>query len=521
MSGGNVLDVRGLTVEVPGRRVVDGLSLAVGAGRVVALVGPSGSGKSLTARSIVRLHDPSGAVRVSGTILLGESDVLSLGRRELREVRGRHVGYAFQDAVASLNPAITIGRHLAETVRAHGSGDAYALGAAALKRCGLAADDVWDARPYELSGGQAQRAALALATVLEPGLLIADEVTTALDPVTQAEVLDTIRAQAAGEGRAVLLITHDLAVAGRWADEIAVLSDGRVVEHGPSAEILRSPSAPFTRALVAAARLEAPGGVSLEKRRGDRERPVLLSVRGVRRVLRGRARTTVALDGADLDVREGESVAVVGRSGSGKSTLVGVLAALDRPDAGRVVAGGRDVWALRERDRRALRRGTGLVFQDALASFDPRYTVERVVAEALAGGGGVADLLERVGLDPAMAARRPATLSGGERQRVALARALAAGPRVLLADEPTTGLDVIAQERILALLARLRRDEGLSVVFVTHDLRVARRIADRVVVLADGAVVEDLPASSLDAASEAETRALLEATPRLGEPGPA
>ncbi|XVQ09330.1 ABC transporter ATP-binding protein [Spirillospora sp. CA-255316] len=516
----NVLEIRGLTVDVPGaagarRRVVGGLSLHVPAGRIVALAGPSGSGKSLTARSVVRLHDPAAGVRVSGSVLLGEVDVMGLDRRGLRAVRGRRAGYAFQDAAAALNPVVTIGRHLAETVRAHGGGDARRAGAAALERCGLDPAEVWDARPYELSGGQVQRAALALATVLEPDLLIADEVTTALDPVTQAAVLDTIRAQALADGRAVLLITHDLAVAGRWADEIAVLSEGRIVERGPSRRILDAPEAPFTRELVAAAGLEAPLPSAGDARA---EGGAVRALRGVRRVLHGRGRTTVALDGIDLEVREGESVAVVGRSGSGKSTLVGVLAGLDRPEAGTVLDGdGRDVWALRERGRRAVRRESGLVFQDASASFDPRHTVGRVIAEALPPGKGVKggervegveELLERVGLDPATAARRPATLSGGERQRVALARALAARPAVLLADEPTTGLDVLAQERILRLLAELRRDEGLAIVFVTHDLRVARRIADRVVVLAAGRVVEDLPAARLDRAAHDATRAL-------------
>ncbi|MFI0351046.1 ABC transporter ATP-binding protein [Actinomadura sp. 9N407] len=474
----NALEIRDLAVTVPGgRRVVGGLSLNVPAGRIVALAGSSGSGKSLTARSIVRLNDPS--VRVEGTILLGDLEVMGLNRRDLRRVRGRRVGYAFQDAFAALNPTITIGRHLTETVRAHDAGDPQELGAAALERCGLDAGQVWEARPYELSGGQVQRAALAVATVLDPELLIADEVTTALDPDTQAEVLDAIRAQ----GRAVLLITHDLEVAGRWADEIAVLSEGRIVEQGPSERVLNEPEHPFTRELVAAARLDTPFEA------GTPGGEVVRSLRGVRRVLHGRGRTTVALDGIDLDVRTGESVAVVGRSGSGKSTLVGVLAALDRPEDGRVLAGDRDVWRLRDRDRRALRRETALVFQDAQASFDPRYTVERVVAEALGGRDGVAELLERVGLDPALAARHPATLSGGERQRVALARALASRPRILLADEPTTGLDVLAQERILRLLARLRRDEGLAIVFVTHDPRVARRIADRVVTLDAGTVL--------------------------------
>ncbi|MFC5183174.1 ABC transporter ATP-binding protein [Actinomadura harenae] len=546
----NALTLKALTIDVPGRRVVDGLDLTVPRGRVVALAGPSGSGKSLTARSVVGLNREG--VRAGGAIMLGETDLLTLPERELRAVRGRRVGYAFQDAVASLNPTITIGRHLTETVRAH---RAAADGRDALRRCGLDPDAVWHARPYELSGGQAQRAALALATVLGPDLLIADEVTTALDPVTQAEVLDAVRAQARDEDRAVLLITHDLAVAARWADEIAVITEGRVVEQGPPGTVLGEPRHPFTRALASAARLEPSAREPGE--RGE----TAVSLRGVRRVLGGRARTTVALDGVDLDVREGEAVAVVGRSGSGKSTLVGVLAALDRPQDGRVLAGGpdararnarslrgpdvrslggpdarslrgsdvwalrgSDVWSLRDRDRRALRRRTGLVFQDALASFDPRHTVRQVIAEAGATAADVDALLTRVGLDPALAGRMPRTLSGGERQRVALARALASRPRVLLADEPTTGLDVIAQERVLALLDELRRDEGLAIVFVTHDLRVARRVADRVVVLAGGRVVDDLPAAALDSAAldsgavSPETAALLASTPSLRLP---
>ncbi|MFC4911434.1 ABC transporter ATP-binding protein [Actinomadura gamaensis] len=538
---------------VPSRRVVDGLDLTVPRGTVVALAGPSGSGKSLTARSVVGLN--GAGVRVGGSVLLGETDLLTLSEREMRSVRGRRVGYAFQDAVASLNPTITIGRHLTETLRAHRApGD----GRDALRRCGLDPDAVWDARPFELSGGQAQRAALALATVLGPDVLIADEVTTALDPVTQAEVLDAVRAQARDEDRAVLLITHDLAVAARWADEIAVVHDGRLVEHGTPATVLTAPKDPFTRDLVNAAHLTRPtsagpasagpasagpasagpasvalgsagpasaapgsaGPASVAPARGAN---VALSVRGLRRVLGGHGRrTTVALDGVDLDVREGESIAVVGRSGSGKSTLVGALAALDRPQGGRVLADGRDVWSLPDRDRRALRRRTGLVFQDALASFDPRYTVEQLLSEAAGAGrrerADVAASLVRVGLDPDVAGRRPATLSGGERQRVALARALASRPRVLLADEPTTGLDVITQERVLALLDGLRRDEGLAIVFVTHDLRVARRIADRVVVLSEGRIVDDLPATVLDTGAAPETVALLTSTPLLHQP---
>ncbi|HEU5027186.1 MAG TPA: ATP-binding cassette domain-containing protein [Spirillospora sp.] len=479
------LTVSGLTVDVPGRRVVDGLDLAVPAGRVLALVGPSGSGKTLTARAIAGLHPHGGTVLVNGR----------------PPVRGRDVGYAFQDALASLNPTVTVRRHLTETVRAHGTGDP----GAALDRFGLD-PALAAAHPFELSGGQAQRVALALATVHGPPVLIADEVTTALDPVTQAAVLDLVRTEA--RDRAVLLITHDLTAAARWADDIAVMRDGRIVEQGPAERVLGDPRSDLARDLVAAA-TAAP--VAAEAPPGGGE---AVSVRGLRRVLRSRRRTTVALDGADLTVRPGEAVAIVGRSGSGKSTLVGALAALDRPDAGTVMRDGRDVWALRGRDRRAVRRRTGLVFQDPLASFDPRHTVRQAIAEA---GPYDDDLLRYVGLDPAMAARRPATLSGGECQRVAIARALAQKADVLLADEPTSGLDVLTEDRVLRLLAGLRRDHGITIALVTHDLRVARRVADRVVVLHAGRIVEDVPAHALDGARHPETRRLLDATALTGK----
>ena len=388
-------------------------------------------------------------------------------------------------------------RHLTETVKVHRRGDPHA----ALARFGLD-PALAAAHPFELSGGQAQRVALALATVHEPALLVADEVTTALDQVTQATVLDLVRAQAGD--RAVLLITHDLRAAARWADDIAVMYRGRIVEHGPARRVLSAPKADLTRRLVAA---DAPAAEVSAPSAGDGGES--LSVRNLRRVLRSRRRTTLALDGVDLDIDAGEAVAIVGRSGSGKSTLLGVLAALDRPQQGTVLRGGVDVWALRDRRRRAVRRRTALIFQDPLASFDPRHTVRQVIAQA----GPYDDaLLRYVGLDPATAARHPATLSGGERQRVAIARALAQEPSVLLADEPTSGLDALARERILRLLAGLRRDHGHTIVLVTHDLGVARRVADRVVVLDGGRVVEDLRAAGLDDARHPATRRLLDAS---------
>lgn len=245
-----------------------------------------------------------------------------------------------------------------------------------------------------------------------------------------------------------------------------------------------------------------------------------LACRSLGRVLEGHGRRTQALSGIDLDVRPGEAVAVVGRSGSGKSTLVGVLSALDRPEAGQLLIDGIDVWAIPARQRRAARRRVGLVFQDALSSFDPRYTVAQVIAEALPAPmrHQVPDLLEQVGLDAGFAARRPVTLSGGQRQRVALARALTGGPQVLLADEPTSGLDVLAQEHLIDLLADARNRYGLTVVLVTHDLRIARRIAERVVVLDHGRIADDLPSADLDQAAHPATRELLGALPTPAAP---
>ncbi|NDU72417.1 ATP-binding cassette domain-containing protein [Actinomadura sp. DSM 109109] len=475
------LTVTGLTVDVPGHRVVHGVDLTVPTGRVLALVGPSGSGKTLTARAIAGLHPHGGTVLVNGR----------------PPERGRDVGYAFQDALASLNPTVTVRRHLTETVDAHRTGDPHT----ALAHFDLD-PALGSAYPFELSGGQAQRIALALATVHEPPVLIADEVTTALDPVTQATVLDLVRAQAAD--RAILLITHDLRAAARWADDVAVMQDGRIIEHGPARQVLERPTTDLTRELVAVgAPTPTPPSPSTT---GDGNH---LAVRNLRRVLRSRRRTTLALDDIDLGVRPGEAVAIVGRSGAGKSTLIGALAALDRPDQGTVLRDGRDVWAMRDRERRTVRHRAALIFQDPLASFDPRRTVRQVIAEA----GPYDDaLLRYVGLDPAMAARRPATLSGGECQRVAIARALAQKPTALLADEPTSGLDVLTQERVLRLLSDLRRDHGLTIVLVTHDLRVARRVADRVAVLHDGRIAEDLPAADLDDARHPAARLLLEAS---------
>ncbi|WP_346774652.1 ATP-binding cassette domain-containing protein [Cellulomonas sp. IC4_254] len=349
-------------------------------------------------------------------------------------------------------------------------------------------------RPGELSGGMRQRALIASAVVARPPLLVADEPTTALDATVAARVLGLL-GNLRDAGTAVVLVTHDLGAVARVADRVVVLRDGRVVEEGPTARVLGAPREEYTRELVAAARLgEGPGAVP------EPGVPVLEG-RGLRRVfaLPG-GESVTAVDGLDVTVRAGEAVGLVGESGSGKTTLARLLLAADTPDAGEVLLDGMPWSALPERDRRALRSGIRLVPQDPLGTVDPRLTVRAVLRAALATGprpparadrdAAAAALLARVHLPTEVLDRRPRTLSGGQRQRVAIARALASDPRVLLLDEPVSALDVQVQAAILDLLVELRRDTGVAMVLVSHDLGVVRRVCDRVLVMSGGRVVE-------------------------------
>lgn len=515
MVGHPALRATGLRVSTAaGELLIDGVDLDLHAGRTTALVGPSGAGKSLTLRALAALL-PAG-LRASGQVQVGAVDLLTAPARRMRQLRGTTLGWIGQDATASLNPTVPVSRHFQESMRAH-EVDARTRsternrGMASLAGVGLDnPHQIWDAYPFELSGGQAQRVAIALATCWQPQVLLADEITAELDPVSQSEVLQLLHDRAC-LGAAVLLITHDLAAAARWADEIVVIDAGTVLEGGSSQDLLARPTTALTRAWSRALSTSANPAQKTPRRRPG---PVVLECAGVGMTLHGRGRSTVALDKVDLHVRQGEAVAVVGRSGSGKSTLVDALAALDRPDTGELRIHGQDVWGQPAAHIRATRRTVGLLFQDALTSFDPRYTVRQVVAEGRRPGSHTtqADLLGRVGLDPNLLDRDPATLSGGQRQRVALARALAPEPTILLADEPTSGLDVLAQDELIQLLERAAAEQGLAVVLVTHDLRVARQVSDRFVVLDQGQIVDRLDTAELDRSAHPATQALLKAT---------
>ncbi|MFD2025899.1 dipeptide ABC transporter ATP-binding protein [Promicromonospora aerolata] len=539
-----VLTVRELTVAFPEgrgrrgsgpRRVVDGVSFHVAAGECVAIVGESGSGKSVTARSILGLAGQHAQVSAAELTVAGQ-DVLALSGRPLRRLRGGTVGLIAQDALVSLDPLRPIGREIGDTLALHTTLDAagrHARTLELLERVGLP-DPALRARqrPGQLSGGQRQRALITAGIAGEPELLIADEPTTALDQPVQAGVLRLL-GQLRDDGTGVLLISHDLSVVRGIADRVLVMTDGVVVEEGTPDEVFERPRHEYTRRLVAAVPAGRPRGTPLSpppeeaapgpERRGGRgvaadaattppfagagaQGDVLLEASGVARVFHVGGREIVAADDVSFTLRAGRTLGLVGESGSGKSTTARILLGLERPDAGEVTLLGQPWSRLPEARRRPRRSLVGAVFQDALSSFDPRWTVGAVLADALTHGrttrprtvrAEIAELLDTVGLDPALAARRPLHLSGGQRQRVAVARALAADPRVLILDEPVSALDVSVQAQVLDLLDRLQRERDLAYLLITHDLGVALHMSDDVAVLQEGRIVASGPAATV------------------------
>ncbi|GAA2594742.1 ABC transporter ATP-binding protein [Dactylosporangium fulvum] len=526
----DLLSVRGLRVSYrSGHQTVPavaGVDLTVRRGEVVAVVGESGSGKSTTAHAIIGLLRDNARIE-AGEILFAGTDLLTRTDRQLRAVRGRGIGLIPQDPAVSLNPVLPVGIQVAEVLRIHRQArdrrDALAQAVDLLARAGLP-DPQRCARqyPHQLSGGMCQRVLIAIALAGRPQLLIADEPTSALDVTVQRQILDHLEALARQDGTAVLLITHDLAVAADRAQQIVVLSQGRSVERGPAEALLADPTHPYTRRLVADAprltdsRLE----VGAPPPPAGPPRQPLLTVRGLTKVYRG---DTPAVDGINLSIARGETLALVGESGSGKSTTARLLVGLDRPTAGTILVDGVDVSALNRAGRRALHRQVQIVDQNPYAAMDPRFTVRQIVEEPLrafrvadrtARQARIAELLDQVALPASLARRRPAELSGGQRQRVAIARALALHPQLLICDEPVSALDVTVQAQILRLLARLRAELGLSMLFITHDLAVVRRIADRVAVMRAGRLVETGHADDvLTRPRHPYTRQLLAAVP--------
>ncbi|MET0135055.1 MAG: ABC transporter ATP-binding protein [Kibdelosporangium sp.] len=514
----SLVEVENLSVTFgPGRRraVVRGVSLSVAPGECVALVGESGSGKSVTARSLIGLAGGNATVTADRLVVAGR-DATVFGPNDWRAVRGRQVGLVLQDALVSLDPLRRVGSEIAEAVRLHGDHpDIAERVVELLTDVGVPEPEARRSQyPHQLSGGLRQRALIASALAGDPRLLIADEPTTALDVVVQAQILRLL-ARIVAAGRGLLLISHDLAVVAELADRVLVLRDGEVVESGPTRQVIDEPAHPYTRQLIDA----VPRATGRDARPGD---AVVLRAESVTKTYQTGHRR--ALDDVSFVLHAGESLGVVGESGSGKSTLARVVMGLLSPDSGQVLLDEQDWSTVPERSRRRRRNRIQLVQQDAYAAFDPRFTVARIVGEALPALGRrkrrqrVVELLRQVELGPEYLTRRPHQLSGGQRQRVAIARALAPEPKVLVCDEPVSALDVSVQARVLDLLDTLRRGTGVALVFITHDLAVVRLVADQVMIMKDGRVVERGPTGAVfgDPCHE-YTRTLVASIPSLAD----
>lgn len=501
----SALEIRDLSIEIGGATPVDSVSFAVDPGECLAIVGESGAGKSLTARALLGLS-PSGASVSATTMSVDGVDARTLDSRGWRSVRGRRIALVSQDALVSLDPLRTIGAEVAEPLAIHRRttrAQRRARVIEILKAVSLPhPEDRMSQYSHQLSGGLRQRALIASALVATPAVLIADEPTTALDATVQARILDLLR-EIAASGTAVVFISHDFAAVRRVADRVLVMQRGRIVESGTVEQVLQDPQHDHTRELIAATVHEprvtdeahaepAFDAVAVSKSFGS----------------------TVAVSAASFSARRGRTLGIVGESGSGKTTLARMIVGVQAPDAGELRWHGT--------------RRVQLVHQNPLGAFDPRWTIGRSLDEALGAGGvprpqraaRMAALLAEVGLDPGLAARRPSALSGGQRQRSAIARALAADPDVLVLDEPVSALDPSVREKILRLLQRLQRDRGLTMVFVSHDLDVVLAVADDVLVMRDGRIVEQGRTADVFAAPQHPfTQELFGATARPSPPG--
>jgi peptide/nickel transport system ATP-binding protein len=516
----HLLEVRNLSVEFHTAtgvvHAVKSISYHLDKGETLAILGESGSGKSVSSSAIMNLIDmPPGRIS-AGEILLDGRDLLTMPAEERREVNGRRVAMIFQDPLSHLNPVYSVGWQISEAMTTHGLAGSKAREEALrlLRRVGIPEPErAMRKYPHEFSGGQRQRVMIAMALALRPDLLIADEPTTALDVTVQAEVLKLLKELQRETGMAVLIITHDLGVVSEIADRVVVMEKGAIVEAGTVREIYKNPQHPYTQKLIAA----APGKGAMHEPGAGAE--PLLSVRDVRKTYG----SFEALKGISFDLMPGETMAVVGESGSGKSTLARALLRLDEPDGGTALWKGRDLFALSPAELYKLRRDLQMVFQDPTQSLNPRMTVYQLISEAWVihpdilpkakWRERVAELLVQVGLSAEHMSRYPHQFSGGQRQRIAIARALALEPQLIICDEAVSALDVSVQAQVIELLDRLRREMGIAFIFIAHDLPVVRDFADYVMVMQQGKVVElGTVREVFDTPRQAYTRALLAAS---------
>ena len=538
-----LLSVEDLTISFgpPGLAppVVDGVSFEVEPGQVLALVGESGSGKTLTGKSLMRLL-PRAANISRGSAMFdtgdGQVDLLSISDRKMRDLRGDKLSMIFQEPMSALSPLHTVGAQVAEVLKVHGCPEGADIKQSVLdmfSEVGFPSPQrAWSAYPFELSGGLRQRAVIAMAMVANPALVIADEPTTALDVTTQAMVLDLLNRLQRDHKTSVIMVTHDLGVVANMADKVVVLRKGKIVESGSARAVLGSPGHGYTKALLDAAP-KVPDAIACHEDPGV---DAIMRVDNLAKTYPGRRRTfgkaddpVVAVADFNMVLERGKTVAVVGESGSGKSTVAKLMLRAERPDEGAAIefcgADGikQDVAALTGEQMTAFRRRAQMVFQDPYAALSPRMSVQDILTEPLKihGVGTRAErrdravhLMERVGLTSQHLARFPHAFSGGQRQRIAIARALALQPELLVCDEPTSALDVSVQKEVLELLAELREEMGLSYLFISHDLAVVATLADRVMVMRRGRVVEEGAADCVfNDPRHPYTKALIAASP--------
>ena len=518
-TAGPVLDIAGLSVRVRGedgeRDVVSNLSLTLARGETLCIAGESGSGKSMTALAIMQLLPQPAARIFSGKIRLhavdlGDTDLATLDERQMRRIRGDRIAMIFQEPMTSLNPVLSIGRQLTESIEAHTNlsrAQARQRAIEALKAVRISeAESRLRQFPHELSGGMRQRVMIAMALALEPDVLIADEPTTALDVTVQGEVLELLRDLQRQHGTSVILITHDMGVVAEMADRVIIMRHGRMVEEGTTSDIFARPQADYTRELLAAVPRIGSGAGRQKSRDAEMVAPAHVAEVNdlhVRFDLRGGVfgrvnRRVHAVEGVSFSIAPNETLALVGESGCGKSTTAKALAGLV-PYSGDIVIGGRNLSGLGRDERKAVRRDVQMIFQDPFASLDPRMRVGDLVAEPLVIHGiaskeerreRVAALFERVGLSADQMELYPHEFSGGQRQRVCIARALALRPKLIIADESVSALDVSVQARVLDLLKELQREFGVAYLFISHDMAVVENISDRVAVMYLGQIVE-------------------------------
>ncbi|MEM1400762.1 MAG: ABC transporter ATP-binding protein, partial [Pseudomonadota bacterium] len=509
------------------KTIVSGLNFEVSEGRVLSIVGESGSGKSMTGKSLMGLL-PKGA-QTTGKALFKGRDLLD--GKEARAKRGVGIGMIFQEPMSALNPVLSIGEQLTEAIVSHGLADPADATDQAIDMLGQVEIPEPAATiqqfPHELSGGMRQRVLIAMTMLLKPELVVADEPTTALDVTVQAQILDLLRSIVEQTKIGLILITHDMGVVAETANDVLVMKEGRSVEAASVKSLFAAPNQPYTQALLAAVpRLDKPGN----RPRTEGQKPKsLLIAQGLskqfytRSGLFSKTAGAKALDDVSLEIAAGETLALVGESGSGKSTLGRAIARLTDLDDGSITIDGTDMLSLRGRALRSARGKVQMIFQDPYSSMDPRFSVGRTIAEPVrihnpgphAGTQAVVtDLLSRVGLSADMASRYPHEFSGGQRQRIAIARALAANPKLLVADEPTSALDVSIQAQVLDLIDELKKQSGLTLLFISHDLAVVKKIADRVAVMRTGRILEIGPTEAvLSNPRHPYTKALIASAP--------